>query len=65
MHRLPDMGRLRDMDCQKTRPRPEALPDIRPRRDTDLPLHPHPARSDQRLRPHQGARYQVASGSEK
>jgi hypothetical protein len=64
-HRLPDMGRLPDMDCQKTRPRPEALPDTRPRRDTDLPLHPYPARSDRRLRPHQGARCQAARAERK
>ena len=54
--RLPDMLRLPDMDRQKTRPRPEALPDIRPRRDMDLPLHPRPARPDRKLCPHRGAR---------
>ena len=58
-HRPPDTGRLPDMERQQTRSRLEALPDIRPR-DMDLPLLPHPARSDQRLRPHQRAGRQAA-----
>jgi hypothetical protein len=63
MRRLPDMGRLPDMARQKAGPRPEALPDIRPRPDMDLPLHPHPARPDRRLCPHRAAR--AASRPEK
>jgi hypothetical protein len=54
--RLPDMRHLPDMDRQKTRPRPEALPDIRRRRDMDLRLHPRPARPDRKLCPHRAAR---------